>query len=88
MIIAKGTVTFTAGGAETAAFSWVDAVLGTPVTFSVTPAVWGPFQTVTTGGQGAGAPYLNGSSAITTSGGTVTMANPPDCTVVLIGIGS
>lgn len=86
--IAKGTATFTSGGAETASFSWVDAILGTPVTFASVPSVWGPFQTVTTGGMGPGIPFLNGAGAVTVSGGTVTCASPPDMTCVVIGIGS
>lgn len=86
--IAIGTATFTAGGSETQTFTWSDAILGTPVTYSSTPKiVGGPCQTVTTTGQGPGVPYFNGASQITTTGGTLTMANPPNCTVTVVAIG-
>jgi hypothetical protein len=86
--IAIGTATFTAGGAETAAFTWLDALLGTPVVFgSVPKIIGGPSQTVTTAGQGGGIPYFNGAGAVTTTGGTLTCANPPDMTVVVVAIG-
>lgn len=85
--IAIGTATFTLGGAETSSFSWLDASLGTPVTFGGIPKiVGGPSQTVQSG-EGAGVPYFNGAAAITATGATVTMASPPDCTVVVVAIG-
>ena len=85
--IAIGTATFTLGGSETASFTWLDAILGTPVTFGGTPKIiGGPSQTVQSG-EGAGVPYFNGAAAITTTGGTITMASPPDSTVVVIAIG-
>lgn len=85
--IAIGTATFTLGGAETASFTWLDAITSAPVTFGSAPKVLGPCLTVQSG-EGAGVPYLNGTGAITTSGGTVTMASPPDSTVTLVAIGT
>lgn len=86
-IIANGTATFTAGGAETQSVSWVDAILLTPVTFAVAPSVVWTTMTVTDG-TGAGVPYFNGGGAITTTGATVTVANPPGCTVTVNAVGS
>lgn len=86
-IVAKGTATFTAGGAETQSISWVDAILGTPVTFAVAPSVVWTTLTVTDG-TGASVPYFNGAGAITTTGATVTIANPPGCTVTVNAVGS
>lgn len=84
--VAVGTASFTTGGAETATFTWLDAFLLTPVTFSTTPTVlFGPCQTVSSGG--AGNPYI-ASGGITTTGGTVTMANPGTCTVTVTAVGS
>jgi hypothetical protein len=85
--IAKGIATFTSGGAETQSVSWVDAILGTPVTFSVPPPIVWATMTVTDG-TGAGVPYFNGGGAITTTGATVTVANPPGCTVTINAVGS
>lgn len=86
--LAKGIATFTNDGTETAAFSWVDATTGLPVTFSAPPATFGPFQTVTTAGQGPGVPFGNGISSVTTTGGTITLASPSDCTVLVMGYGT
>lgn len=86
--VAYGVASFTSGGAETASFSWVNALTGAPVTFVSTPVIlFGPCQTVL-GGMGAGVPYLDGAGAITTSGGTITCASPPSCLVVMTAIGT
>lgn len=85
--VAVGTASFTLGGAETAAFTWTDAITGLPVTFGVTPTLlFGPCMTVTSGGPGV--PFLNGAGAITTSGGTITCASPPTMTVKVTAIGT
>lgn len=87
-IIAVGTASFTTGGAETATFTWSDVFTGAPVTFGVAPSpskVFGPFQSVTIGG--AGVPFLDGAGALTTTGGTITCANPGTMTAVVWAVG-
>lgn len=85
--VAYGVATFTAGGAETASFTWIDTKTGAPVTYSTPPTVlFGPCQTVLAG-AGPGVPFLDGTGAITTSGGTVTMANPPGAIITVTAIG-
>lgn len=87
MAVAIGTASFTTLGAETASFTWLDSLLGTPVVFSSPPKIiFGPCQSVTSGGPGV--PFLDGPGAITTVGGTVTMANPGTCTVGVTAIGT
>jgi hypothetical protein len=86
--VAVGIATFAAGGSEAVSFTWTNALTGSPVTYAVTPTIiFGPCQTVL-GGEGPGVPFLNGAGAITTTGGTVTMANPPDCFVSVTAIGT
>lgn len=76
MAIATATATFTNGGAETAAFTWTPALTSNP------PKVLALSVTVTTAGQGAGVPFLD--TVPTNIGGSVGMANPPDCTVTIV----
>lgn len=85
--VAYGTASFTSGGAETATFTWTDTRTGAPVTFGSVPTIlFGPCQTVTVGGPGV--PFFNGAGAVTTTGGTVTMANPPTCIVTVTATGT
>jgi hypothetical protein len=77
MAIATATVTFTAAGADSQAFTWSPALTSNP------PKVLDVSVTVTVGTEGPVAPYVVG--APTNTGGTVGIAAPTDCTVTLVG---
>ena len=77
MAIATASVTFTLGGADSAAFTWTPALTSNPC------KVLGASASVTTAGQGA--PLINLVGQPTNTGGTVHISAPTDCVVTLVG---
>lgn len=76
MAIASATVTFTAGGADSQAFTF------TPALTNATPKVLATSVTITGVGQGPVAGEIVGQP--TNTGGTVAISAPTDCTVLIV----
>jgi len=75
MAIATATVTFTAAGADSQAFSWSSALTSNP------PKVLG-CGVIVQSGEGPVVPYLNGNP--TNVGGTLNISAATDCTITLV----